>query len=126
MPVAGLPLEHPVSIRWNERAVPYIEAASDDDLGFALGLVHAHLREGQLALGKRIAYGRLSEVAGRYAWKLDHTLRIIDLPAASEAVIARMPAATRSWMQRFVEGLNWHQNHAGPAPFEVPAAWNAS
>ena len=82
-----------------------------------LGLVHAHLRETQLALGKRIAYGRLSEIAGRCAWKLDHTLRIIDFPAASEAVIARMPATSREWMQRFVDGLNWYQEHAGPVPF---------
>jgi penicillin G amidase len=118
MPVAGLPLAHPVTIRWNGRAVPYIEAATDHDLAFVLGLVHAHLREGQLALGKRIAYGRLSEIAGRYAWKLDHTLRIIDFPAASEAVIARMPGTTRDWMQRFVDGLNWYQDHAGPVPFE--------
>ncbi|MBV8574898.1 MAG: penicillin acylase family protein [Acetobacteraceae bacterium] len=118
MPITGLPLADRVTIRWNEQAVPYIEAASDGDLAFALGLVHAHLREGQLALGKRIAYGRLSEVIGPLGAKLDRTLRILDFAGASDAVIACMPEPTREWMQRFVHGLNWFQDHAGPSPLE--------
>src|SRR5207245_4824716 len=47
-PTEGLPVERPVTIRWNEQLVPYIEAETDRDLAVALGAVHAHLREGQM------------------------------------------------------------------------------
>ena len=41
----GLPLEQAVQVRWNGHMVPYIEAETDRDLAFTLGMVHAHLRE---------------------------------------------------------------------------------
>ncbi len=118
MPVRGLPLDHPVTIRWNDYAVPFIEAASDRDLAFTLGLVHVHLREGQLALAKRIVYGRLSEVAGRFARDFDCTLRTIDFPGASAAIEAGMVPETLAWTQAFVSGLNWYQSHVRPTPPE--------
>ena len=37
-------LQQPVSIRWNQHMVPWIEAATDQDLAYALGVVHGHLR----------------------------------------------------------------------------------
>ena len=117
-PTSGLPLESAVTIRWNRYAVPYIEAASDRDLAFSLGLVHAHLREGQLAFAKRIVYGRLSEMAGRFARDFDRTLRIIDFPGAGAAIEARLPAETRVWLQGFVDGLNWYQAHVRQTPPE--------
>ena len=43
-PTERLPLDRPVSVRWNEHLVPYIEAGTDRDLAFTLGMVHAHLR----------------------------------------------------------------------------------
>ena len=47
-PTAGLPLEQPATVRWNAQLVPYIEAGTDRDLAFCLGMVHAHLREAQM------------------------------------------------------------------------------
>ena len=119
-PVHGLPLERPVSVRWNQHAVPYIEADTEHDCAFVLGVVHAHLRESQLALAKRLAYGRLSEIAGPYAWGLDHTIRLIGFAEVAGAVWARMPDETRAWMQAFVDGLNWYQDHVPETPPEYP------
>ena len=62
-PRKGLPCDAPVRIRWNQYQVPYIQARSDHDLAFVLGLVHAHLREGQLAMLKYAALGRLAEIS---------------------------------------------------------------
>lgn len=117
-PRTGLPLERPVRIFWNTHQVPYIVAETDRDLAFTLGLVHAHLRGGQLALGKRIVQGRLSEIAGPLANDIDHALRILDLPRAAATSLAAMPPETRAWMRAFVEGLNHYERTVRALPPE--------
>ena len=67
LPQAGLALQRPVTVRWNAHLVPWIEAETDTDLAFALGLVHGHLRGAQVALLRMVARGRLSEIAGPQA-----------------------------------------------------------
>ncbi len=64
VPRAGLPFEGKVTVHWNDHQIPFIEAASDRDAAVALGLVHAHLRLGQMEILRRISQGRLAEMAG--------------------------------------------------------------
>ncbi len=117
-PIAGMPLEHPVTVRWNGYGVAWIEAQTDHDLALTLGLVHAHLRLGQMALAKRIVQGRLSESAGPFTRDIDRLLRTIDFGYAAAASEARMSPSTHAWMQAFVDGLNWYQQHAAVKPPE--------
>jgi len=117
-PTADLPLEQAVTVRWNGYGVPWIEAQTDHDLAFTLGLVHAHLRLGQIALAKRIVQGRLSESAGPFTRQIDRLLRTIDFGYAAAGSEAQMSAATHAWMQAFVDGLNWYQQHAARKPPE--------
>jgi penicillin amidase len=117
-PTSELPLERAVTVRWNGYGVPWIEAQTDHDLAFTLGLVHAHLRLGQMALGKRIVQGRLSELAGPFTREIDRLLRTIDFGYAAAETEAGMSPATRAWMQAFVDGLNWYQRHAASKPPE--------
>jgi len=100
------PVEKPVEIRWNRRLVPFIEAATDRDLAVALGLVHAHLRLGQMEVLRRLAFGRLSEMIGPLGIDIDHTLRILDLGRAVPAIERRLPSETRDWLSGFVSGIN--------------------
>src|SRR6185437_1451097 len=65
IPLAGVPVSRPVNIWWDDHQVPFIEAESDADLAAALGVVHAHLRLGQIELMRRASRGRLSELVGR-------------------------------------------------------------
>ena len=58
LPTTGLALQRPVTVRWNDHLVPWIEAETDADLAFALGLVHGHLRGAQVALLRMVARGR--------------------------------------------------------------------
>jgi len=111
-------LDGAVEIYWSAEQVPYIVAESDRDLAFALGLVHQHLRGGQLAVLKRIAQGRLSEMAGPFTRDIDHALKILDYGHAAPEVVANWPEATRNWMQAFVAGLNHYQEHARRQPPE--------
>jgi penicillin amidase len=117
-PTTALPLAQPVTIRWNAHQVPFIEAATDRDLAFALGMVHLHLREGQLEVFRRVSQGRLSESAGPFTVDIDHSLRILGLGRAADAVIARMPAETKDFAQAFVDGMNHYQSRRRQKPPE--------
>ena len=117
-PTTGLVVGHPVRIRWNTHAVPYIEAESDADAAYALGLVHAHLRLAQLQVMKRVAQGRLSEMLGPFTVEIDHALRLLDLPGAARRCEAELPEATRTWTEAFVRGLNDYQERVRLRPPE--------
>jgi penicillin amidase len=106
LPAEGLALEQPVTIRWNDHLLPWIEAETDRDLAFALGLVHGHLRGAQIALLRLVARGRLAEVAGPFATEIDHALRILDYGRAAPEIERRWPAETRAFVEAFVAGLN--------------------
>lgn len=101
-----LPLEQPVSVRWSEQQIPFIEAQTDKDLALTLGAVHGHLRLSQIEFMRRLAYGQMAEVLGEPAIELDRMLRTLDFPRAVPTVLNAMPPETRKWIDAFVAGLN--------------------
>ena len=119
-PTAGLPLDRPVTIYWNEQKIPFIEAQTDDDAAFALGLVHAHLRMGQMEILRFVSQGRLAEIAGPFKGikEMELALRTIDLGKSSKEVYANMPAHSRAWLDKFVDGLNYYQEYVVELPHE--------
>lgn len=117
-PTAHLPLERPVAVYWDDHQIPFVEAQTDHDAAFVLGLVHAHLRLGQMEIMRHIAEGRLAEMGGPLAVDIDRSLRILDLGKAAPAILAAMPRETRAWLDAFVAGINHYQAHAAPLPHE--------
>ncbi len=117
-PTRNLPTDGRVAIHWNEHQIPFIAATSDDDAAFALGLVHAHLRLGQMSLVRMIAYGRLSEMVGPIAVDVDRSLRILSFPRAAAAIQQDMDDRSRRWLQRFVDGVNHYQDEVPELPHE--------
>ncbi|MFO0987984.1 MAG: penicillin acylase family protein [Alphaproteobacteria bacterium] len=113
-PTADLPLAAPVTIHWNEHQVPFVEAANDRDLAFALGMVHAHLRLAQMTMLLRITQGRLAESAGPLAVDIDHSLRILDFARGAAEFEAAMPPETRAFVGDFVAGINYYQGKLKP------------
>ncbi len=116
LPSRGWPTQAPVTLRWNGYQVPFVEATSDTDLAFALGVVHHHLRAGQMRLLKHISQGRIAELAGPPVRSIDEALRILDYGYAAPAIVAAWPEETRAFVGAFVAGLNWHQAHAPRPP----------
>lgn len=108
-PTRDLPLAAPVAIHWNDHHIPFIEASTDQDLAFALGMVHAHLRLAQMTMLRRIAEGRLAESAGPLAVDIDHSLRILNFGRGAAKFEAAMPAETRAFVEDFVNGINFYQ-----------------
>ncbi len=104
------PVKKTVRIYWNQYAVPFIEAQTDEDLAFALGTVHGHLRIDQLEVLRLISQGRLSEAAGPIGavQTIDHGLRMLDFMGSAEKSLMKMSTEGRQWMKRFTEGLNWY------------------
>jgi penicillin G amidase len=119
MPVA-VPVTGPVSIYWNEQQVPFIEATSDRDAAFALGLVHAHLRLGQMEVLRRLSQARLQEMAGPVPQvaQIEHALRILNLGKTSKQVYAQMKPQEKAWLDAFVAGVNHYMITADDLPHE--------
>lgn len=117
-PTRNLPVDYPVTIRWNQHQVPYVRAATDRDLAFTLGLIHLHLRWGQIVLFKMVSQGRLSEMLGPPAGAADQLLRAIDFKLAAKRTAEAMPESTRVWVQAFVDGMNHYQRQATQLPPE--------
>jgi penicillin amidase len=132
LPRRDLPLEQPVLVHWNDHQVPHIEARSDRDLAVTLGLVHAHLRLGQIELMRGFAQGRVSEMIGPVGIEIDRLMCTLDVGRAVSAILAEMPSTTRDWLEAFVVGLNHHIEHVRPLPAEFklfdlrPEPWSAA
>lgn len=118
IPVSGVPIDAPVRIHWNEFQVPFIEAESDTDLAVALGVVHAHLRWGQMEVARRLVRGRVAEMGGPLARDIDKSLRILNFGRGAEATLELMPPDTRAWLDGFVAGVNHYIANAGELPHE--------
>jgi acyl-homoserine lactone acylase PvdQ len=97
--------------------IPFVEAETDHGLAFALGMVHAHLRLGQIRLLKQVYQGRLSEMAGPAAHDADYALRIVDVGRAAPEIVRRLSPA-RAMLDAVLAGLNYSQAHMKVRPPE--------
>jgi len=120
IPLDGAPLNLPVTIHWNDKQIPFIEAQTDHDGAFALGLTHAHLRLGQMEILRRVSQGRLREITGPLPGisKTEHALRILNLGKTSDNVYAAMPVHTKAFLDAFVAGINFYQQNVTRLPHE--------
>ncbi|MBM3504623.1 MAG: penicillin acylase family protein [Alphaproteobacteria bacterium] len=131
LPTQGMPLRAPVTIRWDDHQIPFIEAEHDDDLAFAIGIVQAHLRLGLMEFLRHASQGRLAEIGGPLVADIDHALRIVDFGKAAPEIVRNMPEDTRRWLDHFVRGVNFYVAHSRELPHEYkvmgiePAPWTA-
>lgn len=129
-PTADLPLRAPAAVHWDEHLIPFIEAQNDTDCAFLLGMVHSHLRLGQMTLMRRATQGRLAELAGPLAVDIDRGLRTLNLGLAADSIEALLPPSTRTWLDAFVTGINHYQSTCDKLPPEfgflgiTPEPWS--
>jgi penicillin amidase len=113
-----LPVERPVTIRWNRFQVPFVEAETDRDLAFVLGMVHAHLRLAEIRVLKQLVQGRAGEMVGPIARNIDHALKIMDIGRAAPEMVRQLPETERMLLESFAAGLNLYQSRIPELPPE--------
>lgn len=104
---AGIPgLSAPVAISLDAHGIPRIRAASEADAARALGWLHARDRMFQMEMMRRGAAGRLAELLGPSALRLDRFVRTLGLAARAEADLAALPAEVRALLDAYADGVN--------------------
>jgi penicillin amidase len=99
-----------VTVRRDERAIPYIEATNDEDMYFAQGFVTASDRLWQMDLFRRTARGELAEIFGRAALEEDKRHRIYGFAGISEQMLAKSSAPVRAALMAYARGVNAYIN----------------
>lgn len=114
-------LRDAVSVRYDDRGVPHIFAATELDAYRALGYVVARDRLFQLDLQTHAASGRLTEWVGARALPLDRQTRDLGMPRAAEQKLAAMDTSGMAWkvMQAFADGVNAYIDALAPSEWPV-------
>src|SRR5258708_28811613 len=102
--VAGL--RDRVTVRRDERGIPYIEAKNDADLYFAQGYVTASDRLWQMDLMRRNERGELAEVLGNAVLEQDKQHRSLGFSRVVDAEVARASAQSRAVLEAYANGVN--------------------
>ena len=96
----------PVEILRNNSDVPHIFGQTDADVYFALGFAHAQDRLWQMAMLRRTAQGKLSEIFGPRTVKIDELMRRLDLYTLSQSSVEAQDAATKTALESYSAGVN--------------------
>ncbi len=110
--IAGL--QDQVTVRRDERGIPYIEAKNDHDLYFAQGYVTASDRLWQMDLFRRNARGELSEVLGTTVVEEDKRHRTFGFAQAAEEEVKQASPGARQVLEAFAAGVNAYINSIDP------------
>ena len=118
----SLPLKNltaKVSVRFDERGVPHINADNELDLYRALGFVHAQDRLFQMEMVRRLAQGEMAEVLGPKLLDVDRLFRTLGIRDHAQTIVAKMdmqsPASQA--LLAYLDGINQYQA-TQPAPIE--------
>src|SRR5687768_17985871 len=99
-----------VTVRRDERGIPYIEAKNNEDLYFAQGYITASDRLWQMDLLRRTERGELAEVltAGpnNIALEQDKQHRTLGFAAVAEAEFANASPQSRVMLEAYARGVN--------------------
>ncbi|OFS76288.1 penicillin amidase [Pseudomonas sp. HMSC08G10] len=118
--VAGL--EAPVSVRYDARGVPHLQAQNESDLYRALGYVHAQDRLFQMEILRRLARGELAEVLGADLIPTDTLFRSLRIREQATRMAQRQDKQSPAWqaLQAYLNGVNqWQASHPKPMEFDL-------
>ena len=99
-------LQQAVTVRRDERGIPYITAQNDEDLYFAQGYATAADRLWQMDLLRRTARGELSEIFGNPTLEEDKRHRTFGFAQVAEAEVALAGSQARSILEAYARGVN--------------------
>jgi len=113
-------LDGTVTVYRDPYGIPHVFAATEHDLFFAQGFVHAQDRMWQMDFMRRVARGELSEILGAKVGTLDVVevdafIRAIGLPSLARSSWANTTAADTSYvpLRSYAEGVNAFLRNVG-------------
>jgi len=115
-------LQAPVSVRYDERGVPHIQAQNEADLYRALGYVHAQDRLFQMEMMRRLARGELAAVLGPKLIDTDRLFRTLGIRQHADAYAAKMDPVkpANQALAAYLDGINQYQaGHPAPLEFDI-------
>ena len=104
LPAAGL--KENVTVRRDERSIPYIEAANDADLYFAQGFVTAGDRLWQMDLYRRLARGETAELFGKMTLEEDKRWRRFGFSQIVEESYKTFAPEQKNILESYARGVN--------------------
>jgi len=104
--VAVQGLRAAVTIRRDERGIPYIEASNDEDLYFAQGYATATDRLWQMDLQRRTARGELAEIFGQATLGQDKLHRTFGFAQILDQAAAGLPPSFGRALNAYAKGVN--------------------
>jgi penicillin amidase len=112
-------LQAAVTVDYDERGVPHIQAQNEADMYRALGYVQAQDRLFQMEILRRLARGELAEVLGNKMLDTDRLFRTLGIREHADRYAAKMDmnAASSKALLAYLDGINQYQA-SHPAPFE--------
>lgn len=99
-------LRAPVTISLDSHGIPRITAQSERDAAVALGWLHARDRMFQMDMMRRGAEGRVAEIAGPAALRIDRFTRTLGLAERARADLAALTPEARDLLDAYAEGVN--------------------
>src|SRR6266545_8348022 len=108
----------PVTVERDALGVPTLRGANRLDVARATGFIHAQERFFQMDLLRRRAAGELSELFGPVALPVDRKTRLHRFRAVAARVVAGAPAAERTLLEAYTDGVNAGVAALRDRPFE--------
>jgi len=127
-------LGKPVTVNYDQRGVPYVDAQNDDDLYFAQGYVVARDRLWQMDLSRRSSRGELAEIFGETAFEEDKIHRTYGFAELAGQMIPKLDPKARAAVEAYTRGVNAYieslDDQSLPLEFRIlrykPARWQPS
>ena len=107
MSIDVLSLIDSVTIRRDDRGIPYIDAANEEDLFFAQGYATASDRLWQMDFLRRTARGELAEILGPRALEIDKLHRIYGFRDIAEKLLENASTQTLKVLEAYARGVNF-------------------
>nr|MBP8238040.1 penicillin acylase family protein [Pseudomonas sp.] len=101
-------LQAAVTVDYDERGVPHIQAQNEADMYRALGYVHAQDRLFQMEILRRLARGELAEVLGSKLVDTDRLFRTLGIREHADRYAAKMDmnAPASKALEAYLDGIN--------------------
>jgi len=100
-------ISQPISIYRDEYGVPRIEAATEDDAYFAVGVAHAQDRLWQMEITRRAGLGQLAEILGRDVLDIDKLFRTLGFENIINETLEEIPDEFKNILERYAAGVNY-------------------